>query len=142
MIRTRNRMFGIRGRGHRSDGSKLLSLIDSISFSIDGSHGSPFLFVVLDMAKTWPPKRKQWQPPKQPPVVQPGSGNSTLINPCQRLNLVAEYICNMPKKFGDILLDYPCDYKVGGTNSSPRLHSPAHRASGPSLQTPPSAPHV
>ncbi|KAH9023604.1 hypothetical protein EDB85DRAFT_1894710 [Lactarius pseudohatsudake] len=73
------------------------------------------------MAKTWPPKQKQWQPPKQPPVVQPGSGNSTLINPCQRLNLVTEYICNMPKEFGDILLDYPCDYKVGGTDRTERL---------------------
>ncbi|KAH9021969.1 hypothetical protein EDB85DRAFT_1812980, partial [Lactarius pseudohatsudake] len=39
-----------------------------------------------------------------PPVVQPGSDNSTLINPCQRLNLVTEYICNMPTEFGNISL--------------------------------------
>src|SRR6266702_2706419 len=42
---------------------------------------------------TTEPKGKQ----RQPPVVQPGSSNSIIINPCQRLNPVIECIRNVQK---------------------------------------------
>ncbi|KAH9020078.1 restriction endonuclease type II-like protein [Lactarius pseudohatsudake] len=55
------------------------------------------------------PKGKQ----RQPPVVQPSSGNSIIINPCQRLNPIVECIRNVPKEFGDI----SPDYQVGRTTA-------------------------
>ncbi len=50
---------------------------------------------------------------RQPPVVQPGSGKSIIINPCQRLNPVVECIRNVPKEFGDILPDYQVGRTTG-----------------------------
>jgi Binding domain of DNA repair protein Ercc1 (rad10/Swi10) len=50
---------------------------------------------------------------RQPPVVQPASGNSIIINPCQRLNPVVECIRNVPKEFGDILPDYQVGKTTG-----------------------------
>ena len=106
---------------------------------------------------------------RQPPVVHPASGNSIIINPCQRLNPIVECIRNVPKEFGDILPDYQVGRTTGvlflrfllffsiplatdsltflGSQSEipsspPRVHSPAHRASGSFLQPPRSSPHV
>lgn len=50
---------------------------------------------------------------RQPPVVQPGSGNSIIINPSQRLNPVIECIRNVSKEFGDILPDYQVGKTTG-----------------------------
>jgi hypothetical protein len=50
---------------------------------------------------------------RQPPVVQPASGNSIVINPCQRLNPVVECVRNVPKEFGDILPDYQVGRTTG-----------------------------
>ncbi|KAH9972581.1 restriction endonuclease type II-like protein [Lactifluus volemus] len=50
---------------------------------------------------------------RQPPVVQPGSANSIIINPCQRLNPIVECIRNVPKVFGDILPDYQVGRTTG-----------------------------
>jgi hypothetical protein len=50
---------------------------------------------------------------RQPPVIQPGSGNSIIINPCQRLNPIVECIRNVPKEFGDILPDYQVGRTTG-----------------------------
>jgi DNA excision repair protein ERCC-1 len=65
------------------------------------------------MAQTNPsttePKGKQ----RQPPVVHPASGNSIIINPCQRLNPIVECIRNVPKEFGDILPDYQVGKTTG-----------------------------
>jgi DNA excision repair protein ERCC-1 len=58
---------------------------------------------------TTEPKGKQ----RQPPVVQPGSGNSIIINPCQRLNPIVECIRNVPKEFGDITPDYQVGRTTG-----------------------------
>ena len=58
---------------------------------------------------TTEPKGKQ----RQPPVVHPASGNSIIINPCQRLNPIVECIRNVPKEFGDILPDYQVGKTTG-----------------------------
>ena len=50
---------------------------------------------------------------RQPPVVHPASGNSIIINPCQRLNPIVECIRNVPKEFGDILPDYQVGKTTG-----------------------------
>ncbi|SRR6266404_4721586 len=50
---------------------------------------------------------------RQPPVIQPGSGNSIIINPCQRLNPIVECIRNVPKEFGEILPDYQVGRTTG-----------------------------
>jgi DNA excision repair protein ERCC-1 len=50
---------------------------------------------------------------RQPPVVQPSSGNAIIVNPCQRLNPVVECIRNVPKVFGDILPDYQVGRTTG-----------------------------
>jgi DNA excision repair protein ERCC-1 len=50
---------------------------------------------------------------RQPPVVQPSSGNSIVINPSQRLNPIVESIRNVPKEFGDILPDYQVGRTTG-----------------------------
>ncbi|PCH43674.1 DNA repair protein rad10 [Wolfiporia cocos MD-104 SS10] len=47
----------------------------------------------------------------KPPVVQPGSGNNIIVNPCQRGNPILECIRNVGKEFGDIV----ADYQVGRT---------------------------
>ncbi len=60
-------------------------------------------------SSTTEPKGKQ----RQPPVVQPGSGNSIIINPSQRLNPVVECIRNVPKEFGDITPDYQVGRTTG-----------------------------
>src|SRR6266702_1247883 len=60
-------------------------------------------------SSTTEPKGKQ----RQPPVVQPGSGNSIIINPNQRLNPVVECIRNVPKEFGDITPDYQVGRSTG-----------------------------
>ncbi|KAI0289060.1 restriction endonuclease type II-like protein [Russula brevipes] len=59
---------------------------------------------------------------RQPPVIQPGSGNSIIINPCQRLNPVVECIRNVPKEFGDILPDYQVGRTTGVVFLSLRYH--------------------
>ena len=60
-------------------------------------------------SSTTVPKGKQ----RQPPVVQPGSGNSIIINPCQRLNPIVECIRNVPKEFGEITPDYQVGRTTG-----------------------------
>lgn len=74
------------------------------------------------MAQTNPsttePKGKQ----RQPPVVHPASGNSIIINPCQRLNPIVECIRNVPKEFGDILPDYQVGKTTGVLFLSLRYH--------------------
>ncbi|KAH9054688.1 restriction endonuclease type II-like protein [Lactarius vividus] len=64
------------------------------------------------------PKGKQ----RQPPVVQPSSGNSIIINPCQRLNPIVECIRNVPKEFGDISPDYQVGRTTGVLFLSLRYH--------------------
>ncbi|KAH9957569.1 restriction endonuclease type II-like protein [Russula dissimulans] len=59
---------------------------------------------------------------RQPPVVQPGSGNSIIINPCQRLNPIVECIRNVPKEFADILPDYQVGRTTGVLFLSLRYH--------------------
>ncbi|KAI9511950.1 DNA repair protein rad10 [Russula earlei] len=60
---------------------------------------------------------------RQPPVIQPASGKSIIINPCQRLNPVVECIRNVPKEFADI----PTDYQVGRTTGVLFLSLRYHR---------------
>ncbi|KAI0052793.1 hypothetical protein FA95DRAFT_1163032 [Auriscalpium vulgare] len=59
----------------------------------------------------------------KPPVVQPGTGNNIIINPCQRLNPVLEAIRNVGKEFGDILPDF----QVGRTTGVLYLSLQYHR---------------
>ncbi|KAH9981804.1 restriction endonuclease type II-like protein [Russula compacta] len=59
---------------------------------------------------------------RQPPVVQPASGNSIIINPSQRLNPVIECIRNVTKEFGDILPDYQVGRTTGVLFLSLRYH--------------------
>ncbi|KAL5503803.1 RAD10 [Sanghuangporus vaninii] len=59
----------------------------------------------------------------KPPVVQPGSGNAILINPCQRLNPLLECIRNMNKEFGDIVPDF----QLGRTTCALFLSLKYHR---------------
>ncbi|KAH9169802.1 restriction endonuclease type II-like protein [Lactarius sanguifluus] len=70
------------------------------------------------MATETEPKGKQ----RQPPVVQPSSGNSIIINPCQRLNPIVECIRNVPKEFGDISPDYQVGRTTGVLFLSLRYH--------------------
>ena len=65
------------------------------------------------MAQTHPPTTEPKGKQRQPPVVHPGSGNSIIINPSQRLNPVVECIRNVPKEFGDILPDYQVGRTTG-----------------------------
>jgi len=67
---------------------------------------------------TTDPKGKQ----RQPPVVQPASGNSIIINPSQRLNPIVECIRNVPKEFADILPDYQVGRTTGVLFLSLRYH--------------------
>src|SRR6266702_8994538 len=81
----------------------------------------------------------------------------------QRLTHVVECIRNVPKEFGDISPDYPVGRTTGvlflrflrltysshrgGSQleispSPPRVHPPAHRTSGPGLQSHHTTPHV
>jgi len=69
-------------------------------------------------SSTSEPKGKQ----RQPPVVQPSSGNSIIINPCQRLNPIVECIRNVPKEFGDITPDYQVGRTTGVLFLSLRYH--------------------
>ncbi|KAI9446969.1 DNA repair protein rad10 [Lactarius psammicola] len=64
------------------------------------------------------PKGKE----RQPPVVQPGSSSSIIINPCQRLNPIVECIRNVPKEFGDISPDYQVGRTTGVLFLSLRYH--------------------
>ncbi|KAI0260580.1 restriction endonuclease type II-like protein [Gloeopeniophorella convolvens] len=58
----------------------------------------------------------------RPPVVQPASGNSIVINPSQRLNPIVDCIRNVPKEFGDILPDYQVGRTTGVLFLSLRYH--------------------
>ncbi|KAL4065681.1 restriction endonuclease type II-like protein [Scleroderma yunnanense] len=58
-----------------------------------------------------------------PPVVQPGAGNTIIINPNQRLNPVLNCIRNVGKEFGDIIPDY----QVGRTTCILFLSLKYHR---------------
>ncbi|KAA1470754.1 DNA repair protein rad10, partial [Dentipellis sp. KUC8613] len=60
--------------------------------------------------------------PVKPPVVQPGSGNNIIINPCQRLNPVLECIRNVGKEFGEILPDFQVGRTTGVLFLSLRYH--------------------
>ena len=68
---------------------------------------------ITSMAQTHSPTTELKGKQRQPPVVQPGSGNSIIINPCQRLNPIVECIRNVPKEFGDILPDYQVGRTTG-----------------------------
>ncbi|KAH8996012.1 restriction endonuclease type II-like protein, partial [Lactarius akahatsu] len=57
-----------------------------------------------------------------PPVVQPSSGNSIIINPCQCLNPIVKCIRNVPKEFGDISPDYQVGRTTGVLFLSLRYH--------------------
>ncbi|KAI5117222.1 hypothetical protein M0805_008692 [Coniferiporia weirii] len=59
----------------------------------------------------------------KPPVVQPGSGNAIIINPCQRLNPLLECIKNVSKEFGDIVPDF----QLGRTTCALFLSLKYHR---------------
>ncbi|KAL5485679.1 RAD10 [Sanghuangporus weigelae] len=61
--------------------------------------------------------------PTKPPVVQPGSGNAIIINPCQRLNPLLECIRNVNKEFGDIVPDF----QLGRTTCALFLSLKYHR---------------
>ncbi|KLO08867.1 hypothetical protein SCHPADRAFT_981229 [Schizopora paradoxa] len=63
------------------------------------------------------------KPPVKPPVVQPGSGNAIVINPCQRLNPVLEHIRNVTKEFGDVVPDF----QLGRTTCALFLSLKYHR---------------
>jgi len=69
-------------------------------------------------SSTTDPKGKQ----RQPPVVQPSSGNSIVVNPSQRLNPIVECIRNVPKEFGDIVPDYQVGRTTGVLFLSLRYH--------------------
>ncbi|KAF7296110.1 DNA excision repair protein ERCC-1 [Mycena kentingensis (nom. inval.)] len=58
-----------------------------------------------------------------PPVVNPGSGNSIIVNPLQRTNPVLDAIKNVNKEFGDVV----CDYQVGRTTGVLFLSLKYHR---------------
>lgn len=49
--------------------------------------------------------------PPTPPVIHPGSGNSIIINPCQRRNPALNHIRNVGHEYGEI----PADFQVGKT---------------------------
>ncbi|KAI0067429.1 DNA repair protein rad10 [Artomyces pyxidatus] len=59
----------------------------------------------------------------KPPVVQPGTGNNILVNPCQRANPAVESIRNVGKEFGDIVPDF----QVGRTTAVLFLSLKYHR---------------
>lgn len=65
------------------------------------------------MAHTDPSTTELKGKQRQPPVVHPASGNTIIINPCQRLNPIVECIRNVPKEFGDILPDYQVGKTTG-----------------------------
>lgn len=70
--------------------------------------------------------------PVRPPVVQPGTGNNIIVNPCQvshvmlqiwtelspshvgkRGNPILECIRNVGKEFGDVVVDYQVGRTTG-----------------------------
>ncbi|KZT28939.1 DNA repair protein rad10 [Neolentinus lepideus HHB14362 ss-1] len=61
--------------------------------------------------------------PVKPPVVQPGTGNNIIVNPCQRLNPVLNHVRNVGKEFGDIVPDF----QVGRTTAVLFLSLKYHR---------------
>ncbi|KAI0074163.1 DNA repair protein rad10 [Panus rudis PR-1116 ss-1] len=61
-------------------------------------------------------------PAVKPPVVQPGTGNNIIINPCQRGNPILEYIRNVGKEFGDVVVDYQVGRTTGVLFLSLRYH--------------------
>ncbi|KII92270.1 hypothetical protein PLICRDRAFT_37060 [Plicaturopsis crispa FD-325 SS-3] len=61
-------------------------------------------------------------PTTKPPVVQPGSGNNILINPCQRSNPMLECIRNVGKEFGDIVPDFQVGRTTGVLYLSLKYH--------------------
>ncbi|KZT11045.1 DNA repair protein rad10, partial [Laetiporus sulphureus 93-53] len=58
----------------------------------------------------------------KPPVVQPGTGNNIIVNPCQRGNPILECVKNVGKEFGDILADYQVGRATGVLFLSLRYH--------------------
>ncbi|TFY76144.1 hypothetical protein EWM64_g7867 [Hericium alpestre] len=60
--------------------------------------------------------------PSKPPVVQPGSGNNIIINPCQRLNPILEAVRNVGKEFGEIKADFQVGRTTGVLFLSLRYH--------------------
>ncbi|EPQ57397.1 DNA repair protein rad10 [Gloeophyllum trabeum ATCC 11539] len=62
------------------------------------------------------------RPPVKPPVVQPGTGNNIIVNPCQRLNPVLEHIRNVGKEFGDIVPDFQVGRTTGVLFLSLKYH--------------------
>ena len=87
---------------------------------------SSFLIPQFQLSTSWSQtlmSTDTTRPPVRPPVIQPGSGNAIIINPCQastevndsyikptkskqRLNPVLECIRNVSKEFGDIIPDF------------------------------------
>ncbi|TFK54415.1 hypothetical protein OE88DRAFT_1695777 [Heliocybe sulcata] len=63
------------------------------------------------------------RPPVKPPVVQPGTGNNIIVNPCQRLNPILDHVRNVGKEFGDIV----SDFQVGRTTGVLFLSLKYHR---------------
>ncbi|KZT43549.1 DNA repair protein rad10 [Sistotremastrum suecicum HHB10207 ss-3] len=59
----------------------------------------------------------------KPPVVQAGTGNSIIVNPCQRLNPLLDCIRNVSKEFGDIIPDF----QLGRTTCALFLSLKYHR---------------
>ncbi|CAL1706941.1 unnamed protein product [Somion occarium] len=60
--------------------------------------------------------------PVKPPVVQPGTGNNIIVNPCQRGNPIIECIRNVGKEFGEIVVDYQVGRTTGILFLSLRYH--------------------
>ncbi|KAK7692725.1 hypothetical protein QCA50_004358 [Cerrena zonata] len=60
--------------------------------------------------------------PARPPVVQPGTGNNIIVNPCQRGNPILECIRNVGKEFGDVVVDYQVGRTTGILFLSLRYH--------------------
>ncbi|OBZ68139.1 DNA excision repair protein ERCC-1 [Grifola frondosa] len=58
----------------------------------------------------------------KPPVVQPGSGNNIIVNPCQRGNPILDCIRNVGKEFGEIVADYQVGRTTGVLFLSLRYH--------------------
>ncbi|KAH8080281.1 DNA repair protein rad10 [Cristinia sonorae] len=61
-------------------------------------------------------------PVVKPPVVQPGTGNNIIVNPCQRGNPILECVKNVGKEFGDIVVDYQVGRTTGVLFLSLRYH--------------------
>jgi len=61
-------------------------------------------------------------PPSKPPVIQPGTGNNIIINPCQRGNPLLEHVRNVGKEFGEVVVDYQVGRTTGVLFLSLRYH--------------------